>query len=103
MSVEEVMIPCSAPFDDGTVDPRGHSEVVGINDEPAHGFSVASKKMGPRNGPYLTENACELFWRRGMHQLDVNRDRDIVADHRVRATDAEIFAIDGRGGRRSDV
>jgi hypothetical protein len=33
------------------VDPRGHSEVVSIDDEPAHRFSVASKKKGAIHGP----------------------------------------------------
>jgi hypothetical protein len=40
-----------ATFDNGTIDARGHSEIVGIDDESAHGFSVASKKMGPRQRP----------------------------------------------------
>src|SRR5664279_576232 len=34
-------------FYDGTIDARGHSEVVGVHDKSAHGFSVAGKKTGP--------------------------------------------------------
>ena len=32
---------------DGPIDARGHPEIVGIDDESTHGFSVASKKTGP--------------------------------------------------------
>ena len=38
-------------FHNGTVDACGHSKVVGVDDKPAHGFSVASKKTGPRGRP----------------------------------------------------
>ena len=38
-----------AALNNGAVDARSHTEVVCIDDEPAHGFSVASKKMGPRS------------------------------------------------------
>ena len=38
-------------FYDGTIDARCHSKVVGIDDESAHDFSVASNKKGPVDGP----------------------------------------------------
>ena len=53
ISVVEVMIPWRRSLNDGAVDAAGHAEIVGVDDEPAHGFSVASNKTGPPQRPVV--------------------------------------------------
>ena len=63
----------------------------------------SKQEKGPPRRPCVVRVSRALTSLEQANQFDVNRDGDVFADHRVRATDTEVGALDLRGRRRSNV